>query len=180
MQKGFTLIELLIVITVLSVTAVVMITILDPLGQVRKARDTQRKSDLALIQRALEVYYQDNGSYPPNGSCGANMYFVAGDNGDGNTCIEWGSAWKPYMNFIPQDPKPDRRYVYLPFPLGSLGPQAYRIYTILENPEDPVRCALGCTDGFPIVSGVTQNTLCDVNGVLACNYGVSSSNVTVQ
>lgn len=63
-SKGFTLVELLIVIAILGVLGAVLITILNPGTQFKRARDAQRRSDLSQIQRALELYYQDNGKYP--------------------------------------------------------------------------------------------------------------------
>lgn len=53
MRKGFTLIELLIVITILGVLASVVT--FGMIGQQRKARDAQRKSDLKQVKTALEA-----------------------------------------------------------------------------------------------------------------------------
>ncbi len=61
--KGFSLIELLVTMMVIGVFAVT-ITIINPTTQFRKARDTQRKSDLKLIQSVLEFHMSDNGYYP--------------------------------------------------------------------------------------------------------------------
>lgn len=63
-QKGFTLIELLAVIGIIGVLVTVTIVALNPFGQINKARDAQRKSDLKQIQTSLELYYQDNDAYP--------------------------------------------------------------------------------------------------------------------
>lgn len=66
--RGFTLIELLVVIAVLGILAVGLITIINPLGQMAKTRDSIRKSDLRQIANALEAYLVANGSYP-NPTC---------------------------------------------------------------------------------------------------------------
>ena len=60
--RGFTLIELLVVIAVIGILAGVILASLNSARA--KARDAQRISQLREIQKALELYYTDNGSYP--------------------------------------------------------------------------------------------------------------------
>lgn len=55
-KKGFTLLELLIVITIISVLSVILIVALNPAETLRKARDTQRLSDLASLKTAIGIY----------------------------------------------------------------------------------------------------------------------------
>ena len=52
---GFTIVELLIVIVVIAILAT--ISIVTYVGIQNRARDTQRKQDVASIARALEMYY---------------------------------------------------------------------------------------------------------------------------
>lgn len=52
-QKGFTIVELLIVIVVIAVLATISVVAYSGIQQ--RARDSQRKSDLAAIAKALEV-----------------------------------------------------------------------------------------------------------------------------
>ncbi len=63
-NKGFTLIELLIVMAILGVLAAVMFP--NYMAARERARDAKRKSDLKQIQKALEMYRQDQpyGSNP--------------------------------------------------------------------------------------------------------------------
>lgn len=56
MKKGFTLLELLIVITIISVLSVFLIVAINPAETLRKARDTQRLSDLASLKTAIGIY----------------------------------------------------------------------------------------------------------------------------
>ena len=56
---GFTLVELITAIGVLAILVSTVIAVINPLEQFNKAQDAKRKADLAQIQRALEVYYQD-------------------------------------------------------------------------------------------------------------------------
>ena len=56
---GFTLIELLIVIGIISVLSIVVVVIIDPVEMLKNARDSQRLSDLQLINRALSLAKTD-------------------------------------------------------------------------------------------------------------------------
>lgn len=80
-NRGFTLIELIVVIAIIGILATFLLVNFS--GVRARARDTQRKSDIAQIQAALEFYRSDNGAYPPEGtgngnfpvstSCGASL-----------------------------------------------------------------------------------------------------------
>lgn len=60
--KGFTLIELLVVIAIIGLLSAVMLA---PIQSSRKkARDAKRSSEMKNIQTALQVYFDDNGTYP--------------------------------------------------------------------------------------------------------------------
>jgi prepilin-type N-terminal cleavage/methylation domain-containing protein len=55
-KKGFTLLELLIVIAIIAVLAVLLIIVLDPSETLKRARDSQRVSDLNTIKSAIGLY----------------------------------------------------------------------------------------------------------------------------
>ena len=115
---GFTLIELLIVIAIIGILAAGILTVLNPLTQLQKARDAGRKSDLSQIQRALEIYYNDNNSYP--------------------AALTFGAPWTPYMVNVPQDPSADRTYAY-----ALIDANTYRMYVSLERGgNDPQACTV--------------------------------------
>ncbi len=179
-QRGFTLIELVVTIGILAILAVFAIAALNPLDQFRKARDSERKSDLAQMQRVLEQYYQDNGRYPDNG----NTYTILDHNG--NSVVWGGSAgWSPYINLVPTDPTSDiRKFVYYSTSNG----QKYQLYTSLEKgPTDPSTCnatVVNCVNNpsnpsYCNCSGVPLSADCGANGRhYPCNYGVSRPNTT--
>lgn len=61
-QGGFTLIELLIVVAIIAIlTIIITLSIQDSL---KKSRDGKRLGDLAQIEKALSLYYDENGKYP--------------------------------------------------------------------------------------------------------------------
>ncbi len=166
-KSGFTIVELLVVIGLIGILSVGILATLNPLEQLKKGWDTHRKSDLAQIQKALEIYYQDNERYPPNAvNC---QYQIQGNNGDGNDCITWGEAWNPYMGKIPKDINGAKRYVYTVDPAG----QFYRLYTSLDRAgRDPQACNAAGTACPNVPAGVLCGGVND-----QCNYGVTSANV---
>ncbi len=61
-QKGFTLIELLVVIAIIGLLASVVLLALGSARQ--KSRDAKRLGDVRQIASAMELYFNDNNSYP--------------------------------------------------------------------------------------------------------------------
>jgi len=70
MKRGFTLLELLIVIGILAILSTTMILVINPAEMLRKARDSQRISDLSTVKTAI-AYYVTNALNP---SIGNNTY----------------------------------------------------------------------------------------------------------
>jgi len=96
-SKGFTLIELLVVIAIIGLLASIVLVSLNSAR--KKARDTKRLSDFRQIRTALEMYYDDNQSYPGVD----NQWF------DINACdgayTDLSTVLAPnYISSVPQDP----------------------------------------------------------------------------
>ena len=105
-KKGFTLVELLVVIAIIGILAAIGITALSTARL--KARDAKRVADLKQIQGALELYFNDKGSYPPGTALALGALndcsdeacdTISSDNGISNT-----AAGTVYMGLIPKDP----------------------------------------------------------------------------
>ena len=101
-QKGFTLIELLVVISIIGFISSIAVTSLNSARI--SARDASRKATMRQIQTALEIYFEDNGSYPVTGVA----WWGISDNG-GNRDTSGANAYIPgltpnYMTVLPVDP----------------------------------------------------------------------------
>lgn len=171
-SRGFTLIELLVIMAVIGTLAAVTIGIVNPLGQFQKQRDGQRKNDLAQVQRALEVYYNDFGHYPAANALSVTLSVIF----DGSN-RDWGTAWTPYATVLPKDPVSSQKYRYF----VSANRQQYWIYAHLERNTDSQFCIAGGTTACTGANSVVTNLAtypCGPTAAPVCNYGVSSPNAS--
>ena len=61
-QAGFTMVELLIVLTIVTIVALLVANNIEE--AISKARNVERRNDIDNIQRALESYWHEHESYP--------------------------------------------------------------------------------------------------------------------
>lgn len=133
---GFTLIELLVVIAIIGSLSALLLP--NYMGARERARDAQRKSDLKQIQKALEMYKQDQttAQYPSDdsflspGACWSSLPGCTGN---------------IYMKKVPGDPNrtPDNKYYYVRNPSDSL---KYTLCACLENKADSDASSGNCDD----------------------------------
>ena len=130
---GFTLIELLVVMAVIGILASVMLGYLSTARN--KANDATRHSAVKEIQKALELAFYDNGSYPIRG-------FVCSYQPEWETGA-FGTALEPYMANMATDPSGDsgasyngngKSYCYISQGGGGAG-RWYLITYLLENED---------------------------------------------
>lgn len=83
-NKGFTIVELLIVIVVIAILAAITIVAFN--GVQNRAKNTATQSAVKQVQKLVEAYAAENGSYPSTGGLGqvytdSGCPFTADDNG---------------------------------------------------------------------------------------------------
>lgn len=173
-KSAFSLIELLIVIAILGILATIVAYV--SLQRPKQARDSQRKSDLAQIQRALEEakVYCSGTHYPSYGTAGlsATAYLNYWNPGTGQPGrIKVYLEEFDYIRAAPLDPKnsPPQAYYYRTATTNSNacpdssidadtnldpGSSTFRLWTNLEASDDPdiassqTRCPWVYTGGF--------------------------------
>lgn len=122
-ERGFTLIELLVVIAIIGILSSVVLASLNSARE--GSRDARRISDIKQLQLALELYFDDNGSYP-NAISSSNL-------------VDPG-----YIPTIPTDPSDDSAYG---FDINSGGTD-YCLGASLENSNSiPDAHVSNCVDG---------------------------------
>jgi len=63
-ERGFSLIELLVVMSIVGLMSSVILVNLTK--STRKSRDARRKNDIAQLQKAIQLYFDDKRVFPPN------------------------------------------------------------------------------------------------------------------
>jgi len=190
-HRGFTLIELMIVIVILGI---LMGTILPRLsGAQGRARDTARIADLNSIAQAMELYYDDFGSYP--GITGTALCLGDDDNdgvveGAGETASGANEAlfntFRTYFkgSSIPKPPQAgevvaldngsnDCNGGYLYLPLDSKG-QDHNAYALLTNVEVPTK------GNYDSGGSITYDTSTTIDTILAAINVGPDAMVTVE
>jgi general secretion pathway protein G len=120
-KKGFTLIELLVVISIIGILISLSLV---GFSETRKtARDSKRKSDLEQVRSALEIYRNEEKTYPADGS------------------VKFGDALQgqdTYMEKLPKDPLPSYNYCY-----DQQDKNRYCLCAALESGSPEGTCSCG-------------------------------------
>jgi len=169
-KSGFTLVELLVVIAILGILSTIGLVVFSS-AQMR-GRDTQRKSDLKQISSALELYFNDYGSYPTSSSGK-----IVGCPSTTSTACTWGSGQFTdgktiYMKVVPREPTTSNNYYYRTVSIGSIANQGFQIYAKLENTQDQNCIGADCGDHSDLPIDVT------CGGTTSCNFAITSPNTT--
>lgn len=113
-QKGFTLLELMVVVAVIGALSTLVLTQLNVART--KSRDTKRVSDISMLSVALELYFEDNGTYPTNGPYHASQ------------------PLSQYIVRLPRDPSDNAQYGYSHTGIDTGVPHlGYMIWVELER-----------------------------------------------
>ncbi|MCX6731359.1 MAG: type II secretion system protein [Candidatus Roizmanbacteria bacterium] len=160
-QHSFTLIELMLAMVILSILSVLLIGNFNT--TMKRGRDASRKNDLAQFQKALELYYENNRSYP-------TFDFVTNANKKLCDTVTCDPSETVYIVKVASDPSTNYVYKYSPEPTPSGGGPSsyYYLYTYLENDLDR-------NNGVNI-KGFTTGAKCNVANTAICKYYISSSN----
>lgn len=110
-KRGFTLTELLVVVSLISFLAILVTSYFR--GQIFKANDAKRKSNLARISEALEEYEKDFNCYPATAT---NL--------------------QPYLSDVPKDPTFKTDYGY-ERDTSTACAKWFKLYSKLQNTKDP-------------------------------------------
>ena len=145
--EGFTLIELLVVIAIIGLLSSIVFASLD--GAREKARDARRISDLQEMEKAMALYFADNGDYPGETHCDSSRGSVGSPGCSALTGDDWdtttvGYIYRQlvdggYMSTLPIDPVNDASYYYYYEPHGINQPPCttticeYQIRARLES-----------------------------------------------
>ena len=157
-QKGFTIVELLIVVVVIAILAA--ITIVSYNGITANAQFTKLKSELSSVNKAILLYYADNGVYPSstasctNGWCGWDQ--VTGDAFVPNVSPK-------YITVLPQ--MPTENVAQDAFLYHSVNGTSYRLMRYSNSlPSNELNSPLAAKPTFALTGWGYKSSNIDWNG----------------
>lgn len=178
-KQGFTLIELLVVIAIIAILSAIGLVALN--GAREKARDAQRRSDIAQIRTALTLYYDDHDSTYPDiaGDAALSVNNVPDQSNDsagagavGTTLTAGGQLTSTYLAQELRGPTADAQiydhYYYLTNQTSApTSATQYIVYTMLE--------AAGGTDYYGINTEGTVTDIGDSTTAPTCDSTLGAS-----
>lgn len=158
-KKGFTLVEILVVLGIIGLLGI-LATVMLSSARVR-SRDAKRLSDMARVQTALELYFNDHNSYPLQTDAAAlGQAATACLSSSGFSPICDASSESVYLSAVPSTPSSGLKelvecsgkvnaYCYV----GTAA--AYRIQFELEtdNPEAKLKKGVNCSSESGVEAG---------------------------
>ena len=106
-DKGFTIVELILVLGILLISIAIVLILIDPETEHKKARDSVRLTDVQVLSRAIEEYILDKGN-PPDATnvTRTSNTLPAGNSGSFENAV---SGWidanlSEYTVKLPSDP----------------------------------------------------------------------------
>lgn len=127
---GFTLVEILVVISIIGVLSAFLAG--GYVNSQKSARDAARKLNLKSIADALNMYYNDYGTYPASITFGDELK-------DANNVV--------YMKKVPSE-STTNGMIQIQYLRGN---KSFKLYTNLENDEDKA-CISSCS-GYSVSKG---------------------------
>ena len=112
-DRGFTMIEMMVVLIIIAVLIGVGIKFYT--GYIENSKITKAKSQITVMQAALDSYFAENGAYPANKDQLLDAGIKASDANTLETKDPWGQYYK--YNFTSE----------------SGGPQGYSVFTGYDN-----------------------------------------------
>lgn len=160
-HKGFSLIEVIITLAILATLFSVVVGILDPITQFKKAADARREHDLTQVQSSLDSYHNDQKCYPSGISFG----------------VSWVANGSIYIKKVPEDPEctadPNHCYIYQTDTTVTC-PQWNVLYAKLRAPitgTNRIFCPLeSLTNCLPPNYASLGYNFCLTSGKVDCDY----------
>lgn len=122
-QQGFTIVELLIVIVVIGILAAITIVAFN--GIQDRTRTTAKVNDIKSLQKIVELYYAENGTYPNTGSSW-RFQRSAGDSFIPGVVPKYASSL-PSISDGPSNSGSNNTYIYMSNSAGT-GYKLMRLY----------------------------------------------------
>ncbi|MEI6190906.1 MAG: prepilin-type N-terminal cleavage/methylation domain-containing protein [bacterium] len=181
-RSGFTLLEILLVIGIIGILAAIVIIAINPGRSLAKSRDLQRKVGITEINKGLNQYYIDNGSYPSTITPELKNICVTGASATstGIDCvgkIDLSMLVPTYLPSIPADPTGvgykvsinSSRHVMLVASLTELGPPYIAIGTttyVADICDGAPAVGTVCSDDTVYVSPTLRTTPSDAGSYI--------------
>lgn len=134
-NEGFTLIEIMVIIVILGLLSSGIFMVINPLKQISKARDMQRKEDIKQLQLAIETYRLEKGKYP--------AVIASGNPNAPHACITSTSVpslTSEYLRTIPKDPQNGTScpcYLYTSYTTIT-DQNVYALFALIEDTSNPI------------------------------------------